>query len=189
MSILIRHGESESNAGGKTFLNEETQLTERGRQQARELFGGLPPNSLVVASPYARARQTAEEATQSQDLETWPVQEFSFLAHSRCGLSSAEDRKPFVEEYWARNDPHYRDGEGAESFADLLVRVDQMLEQLKLTPALVFTHGNFIKAVYFRLLGGTDMAAFRAFALSFHVPNCARIHLSFDRVWMISGPQ
>ncbi len=57
---------------------------------------------------------------------------------------------PFIERYWAAADPDYCDGEGAESFNDLLSRVEAALRRLEGFPeeALVylFSHGQFIQA-------------------------------------------
>lgn len=61
--LLVRHGESEGNAS-KTFTwSTEVALTDRGRAQARraaEILRASYSPSLVVASPYARARETGE---------------------------------------------------------------------------------------------------------------------------------
>src|SRR5262245_709170 len=58
---LIRHGESESNAGTPSAEPGASPLTARGREQAAGLAATLPePPTLIVASPYRRAAQTAE---------------------------------------------------------------------------------------------------------------------------------
>ena len=61
--IIIRHGESEANVG----LSKEADcsLTEKGREQAREVAHRLSAHDLSgyvgLTSPYCRAKKTAEE--------------------------------------------------------------------------------------------------------------------------------
>lgn len=65
---VMRHGQSRANAAGLIVSRIETDragdfgLTPRGREQAREaaLGCGLPPGTLICASDFARARETAE---------------------------------------------------------------------------------------------------------------------------------
>jgi probable phosphoglycerate mutase len=58
---LIRHGQSESNAGLPTNGPAVTPLTAIGREQAERVAGAFTePPALIVASPFIRARQTAE---------------------------------------------------------------------------------------------------------------------------------
>jgi 2,3-bisphosphoglycerate-dependent phosphoglycerate mutase len=58
---LIRHGQSETNAGGPSSDPAAVPLTPLGRWQAEQVaaaFAGAP--ALIVTSPYLRARQTVE---------------------------------------------------------------------------------------------------------------------------------
>lgn len=116
----------------------------------------------------------------------WPVQEFTYLGTFHHRLSTSEERRPHVVEYWRRADPYVSLG-GAESFADLLARVHDCLDRLARQPdgpVVVFTHGQFMRAVAWALLtsGVADhegMRAFHRFSTAFAVPNCAVIELSF----------
>lgn len=86
-------------------------------------------------------------------VETWPVQEFTYLSPSRCIDTTAEQRRPQVEAYWHRCDPDHDDGPGAESFSAMLGRVRDLQNRLVAHPAgriAVFTHGQVMQA--FRLL-------------------------------------
>jgi broad specificity phosphatase PhoE len=190
MILLVRHAESEANAGEATEFPDEAALTARGLEQARALAPTLPACDLVIASSYARTQQTAAAAKQ-RITEIWPVHEFVYLTQARCGRSTAAERRPHVEAYWARNDPHYRDGADVESFAQLLGRVRSMLDRLRDKAAIVFTHGLFIKAVYWVVLcGDLDMQRFRAFAQCLDVPNTAQIRLHYcDGAWHIGQPK
>ena len=83
---LIRHGQSESNAGLPSLDWRNIPLTELGRRQAErvaEVFADPP--RLIVTSPYLRARQTAQPTIDRYPeaaFEEWPVQEFSYLGPS-----------------------------------------------------------------------------------------------------------
>jgi 2,3-bisphosphoglycerate-dependent phosphoglycerate mutase len=104
--LLIRHGESEANAGLKTTVPAEVALTERGWAQARAVADFIVEKpSLVVISPYLRTKQTAQPLiTKFPDVsvETWEIQEFTYLATERCRGTDYLDRKPLVEEFWRR---------------------------------------------------------------------------------------
>ncbi len=155
MFWLIRHAESLSNAGEKSETHGGIELSQTGRDQAIKFSQqvNFRPD-LIVVSPYIRTHRTAAPLIQKYPLvkvEEWPVQEFSILDANRCRNTSQAERRPWVMEYYARNDADYVDGEGAESFNQLLKRVDDMLNRLRKISidkkVLIFTHGNFIRAV------------------------------------------
>ena len=55
-----------------------------------------------------------------------------------------------VTAYWETMDPDYNDGEGAESFAEMIQRVKTMLRRVKERPEdtiYIFTHGQFMETV------------------------------------------
>lgn len=60
---LVRHGESSSNVGGIILGGPKTSLTDRGRKQASSVAERIShvQIEIIVASPYLRTRQTAEE--------------------------------------------------------------------------------------------------------------------------------
>ena len=81
--------------------------------------------------------------------EQWPVQEFTYLSPVRCHNTSMKQRTPWAAEYWERADPDYCDGDGAESFAQFIGRVQGFTVKLSgriESPMLVFTHQMFIAA-------------------------------------------
>ncbi|AGM09535.1 histidine phosphatase family protein [Amycolatopsis keratiniphila] len=180
---LIRHGESESNAGLPGGEPGASALTELGRRQAAEIAKSLAePPRLIVTSPFLRARQTAEptiERFPGAECEEWPVQEFTFLGELHGQVTTTATRKPYTEAYWSRADPHHAVN-GAESFAALFDRTQEFLARLgerEPGPIAVFTHGLFIRAVMWSLLTGTTtpdsgaMRRFRTFADTYLVPN------------------
>lgn len=193
---LIRHGQSESNAGLPTNGPGASPLTELGRRQAARVAEAFSaPPALVVSSSFVRARQTAEatiERFPHAPYEEWPVEEFTYLGQFHALQTTTEQRRPFAEAYWKRCDPSYVNG-GGESFKALITRVRSFLDRLAGRPEdgliAVFTHGLFMKAVIWSLFTGVtdpgeaDMRAFHHFHGVCDIPNCAVIEL-----WRPSGP-
>jgi broad specificity phosphatase PhoE len=154
-AIFIRHGQSTVNAGLPCNDVALVELTHDGWEQARIVAAGFSEQpSLIVISPYLRTQQTARptiERFPDVPVETWPIQELSYLARARWNGSPLAELQPHVERFWNRGDPGYSDGEGAETFSSLLRRCEATLQRLAALPeaALVylFSHGHFIKAI------------------------------------------
>jgi 2,3-bisphosphoglycerate-dependent phosphoglycerate mutase len=183
---LIRHAESIGNAGLPTSRPDTIPLTGKGIEQALYLadsFTQAP--ALIVTSPYIRTQQSAKPTIQrfpTARQEQWEVQEFTYLSPARYLDTTAADRRPFVEAYWSRCDPHYIDGEGAESFADFIRRVQQAIDRLwscRSEFVAVFGHGLFLRAMLWRMLFGAQpvnaisMSSFRHFLAATTMPNMA----------------
>lgn len=198
---LIRHGESTANAGGVTVSPESVPLTDKGHAQARYFAtqADTPPK-LIVVSSFLRSQQTAaplRERYPEVPVEEWPIQEFTYLDPARCRNTSFEDRKPLVAEYWARNDPNYCDGPGAESFAALLARALDAIKRIQAMEAelvTIFSHGQFMRAVIWLYLHELEemkvetMAGFHGFLDAVSIPNGAIFKLRFenDKLWFSS---
>ena len=161
---LIRHGESVANAGGAVTSFSEIPLTALGEEQAQmfaDRFDELSPEppTLIVRSPYLRARQTAEPLMArfpQVPVETWPVQEFTYLDPAATyGLNEAE-RAPFYASYWDQDSPDFANPGGAESFTHFMGRVRGSLSRFAALPAgarvAVFTHGYFMQGARLALL-------------------------------------
>lgn len=188
---FIRHGQSTANAGQPTISPEATGLTELGMVQARAVAQALPEApARFILSPYARTGQTAGPSRgrfPRVPVETWPVQEFTYLSPDIFAGTTTSQRLPEVEDYWQRCDPGFRHGPGAETFAEMTQRLALVLERLSgLTGrSVVFCHGQFMRAVLWRCLdpanAGTPdaaaMARFRALRQGLSVPNGAIVQL------------
>ncbi|HKQ77515.1 MAG TPA: histidine phosphatase family protein [Blastocatellia bacterium] len=185
---LIRHAESIGNAGLATSQPDTITLTEKGVEQALRLADSfMRPPALIVTSPFIRTQQSAGPTIQrfpEARQEQWQVQEFSYLSPARYRDTTITDRKPFVEKYWSRCDPHYIDGEGAESFADFIRRVQQAIDGLWSCQSefvAVFGHGLFMRGMIWRMLFGAQpvnastMSSFRHFMAATSMPNTAII--------------
>ncbi|GET43820.1 histidine phosphatase family protein [Microseira wollei] len=195
---FIRHGESESNAGLPTSDPFAIKLTDRGDQQAKQIalsFTQQP--SLIVTSPYLRTKQTAQltiERFSSTPQAEWFVQEFTYLSLDRRQPTTNLERRSKVAAYWQQCDPFYVDGDGAESFANLIDRIRylrQQIEQLDEEFVAVFSHGLFMRAVLWSWLTNSveisseSMRRFRDFADSFKLPNGAilKLQLYNSDIW------
>lgn len=180
---LIRHGQSEANAGLRSATAAGIPLTALGVKQAQAVAQCFDaPPARIIVSPYLRAVQSAA-ATEARfpavPSERWPVQEFTFLAAARCRDTTSAERLPLVQQYWARADPSYRDSPEVETFHELLARVDAALARLRALEGrvAVFTHGQWIQTALWRLGQGPQpsgpgrMAALRAFMHATPIPN------------------
>jgi broad specificity phosphatase PhoE len=187
--FLIRHGESESNAGLPSADPGSAPLTLDGQRQARliaQVLADVP--ALIVTSPYLRARQTAQPTISRFPravCQEWPVQEFTYLGDLHRRTTTAGERQPYAQAYWDQADPHHA-GPGAESFTGLLSRTAGFLDRLSAQqsgPIVVFTHGLFMRAVAWSLLTGIttpsqeQMRSFRRFANHYLIPNAGVIEL------------
>jgi probable phosphoglycerate mutase len=178
--LLVRHGQSVANAGGKTSDQVSNPLTELGRTQSRALADRLDCKpTLFIVSPFQRAQQTAEplrERFPDVPVEEWPIYEFNFLESDRHKNTSEEDREPHVQAYWHRMDHEFLDGPGAESFMQFLDRAREAIRRLvSRNPGgcvVLFTHGYFMQAFRLVLLfpNATDAELFSNFR-RFHLIN------------------
>lgn len=197
---LIRHGESESNAGLQTLSPVFTGLTKRGIKQAEcvsEAFNRSP--SLIITSKYVRTQQTALPTIKSfpdAKKDQWVVHEFTYLSWSHSSSMTMQERRPMVDDFWERNDPSYSDGEGAESFIQFMSRVSGVLERLRYSEEnfiAVFTHGYFMRAVLWLLqappcrIDSGSMREFKDRLETVSIPNGAILPVKLrgrDKTWV-----
>lgn len=198
---LIRHGESEANAGLQTGEPAKIKLTTKGHQQAQKIalaFTSAP--SLIVISPFLRTKQTAqptiERFTSIPHVE-WQIQEFNYLADARRQNTTVEQRKPMADEYWRQGNINYVDGDGAESFAQMMGRIDDLrtkIQRLDDDFVAIFTHGLFMRIFIWSLLANVvevtseTMSSVSAFLSSFQIPNGAILQLqtqsTSEEIWI-----
>lgn len=163
IAYFFRHGESTANAGQSTADVSSIDLTPKGVEQAKALARFFPeaPQKTVV-SPFLRTRKTAEYALSAFPgiaIETWPIQEFTYLSPQKCAGTTDEQRLPWRTDYWNKADPDYRDDPLAETFRDLIVRVDAVLTRMAYLLEhhrliAVFGHGIFMGALRWRADNG-----------------------------------
>lgn len=183
---LLRHGESVGNAEARWQGQADFPLTDTGRAQARALAERWKKEEvkfdLVISSPLARARETAEIIAQAlgSNIEFDPL----WLERDNgdfAGLTAYEVRQnfshpPFTTPY----DPVGRDGEGDW---ELFLRAGQALHSLLKRDSasyLIVSHGGLLNQFMHAVVGVTPQAnnagtRFRfgntAFALLMYFPH------------------
>jgi len=195
---FIRHGESEANAGFASSVPAKIQLTDTGWRQAQKVslaFEQAP--SLIVASKYARAVQTAGptiERFSDIPTQTWDIHEFTYLSPEKLGNTSREERKPLVENFWSTCDPNYLHGPGAESFSEFIKRISVLKNKIAALNerfVAIFSHGYVIKAMLWANLVNSFEATskymknFHAFHTSFDLSNGAIIECQSNSKHML----
>ncbi|MEI6494786.1 MAG: histidine phosphatase family protein [bacterium] len=149
---FVRHGESETNAGGLR-LGAETPLTELGLKQAVDIAGRLVNLKIdkFVSSPWLRAKQTSEIVAKKINL---PIIYSDLLVElgkpsELIGLTKNDpEAQRILTEVWDHYiDPvwHYSD---EEKIPEIMARADKALTylaDLDCENLLVVTHGNFLR--------------------------------------------
>ncbi len=163
--VLVRHGETEANRAGLLLGRADPPLNERGRQQADALATALrrEPDPLIIASPLARAQETAARiaAATGASLETDP--RLIELDYGEWDERRLNDVPPDVASRW-RADPTFAPP-GGESLAELRARVApcevSLRERARDGTAIVVSHVSPIKAMILIALELNDGFAWR----------------------------
>lgn len=161
--VLVRHGESESNAGGVTpqeLGDFRIPLTDFGKQQAvtlGEAWGSQYfTDSLIYCSPYLRTRQTLQHICQGMGVApaSVPIKEDPRLREIELGYA----------DYWAELKRrkefgwfYYRAKEGGENVADVYDRCSMFMESMwrevarkQAKKVVIVCHGMVIRAFLMR---------------------------------------
>lgn len=159
MLLLVRHGRTAANAGGLLLGRADPPLDELGRVQAAAIADALPAVSRAVASPLARARETAAALGVPVEVDDRWIE-----------LDYGEwDQRPIDEvdaAEWARwrSDLGFAPP-GGESLLSLGQRVraacDDLLEEARDSDVAVITHVSPYKAALAWALGVGDELAWR----------------------------
>jgi len=189
--LFVRHGESESNAGGKTEFPHSINLTQKGIEQSHKLLERITIRpDLIVVTLHIRTVQTAAPLVEKYPdvpVGTWPLHEFTFLSPLLCRDTTTAERAPWVNGYWERCDADYVHGEGAESFNQFIGRVQLNMDKLLLLSnenIVVFTHGYVIRAVMMLTDGNTkdkSMRHYRDALLKHEVANTSVHEIVFPK--------
>jgi 2,3-bisphosphoglycerate-dependent phosphoglycerate mutase len=160
---LVRHGESESNAGN-VHIGPSAPLTLKGREQARLIAERVAHLSIdtLLSSTFPRAVDTA--ATIAQKVDITPEQNALFGEFE--GPSSLHGMHRSHPDFIAAqtkisemvDDPNFRLHD-EETFVELIARGTAALEYLAVHPGeriCVVTHGGFLRLLVGIILFRTD---------------------------------
>lgn len=188
---LIRHGQSNINAGNWSPKPAESGLSLQGKQQSQEAADMIIEKpDLLIMSPLLRARETATFILNKwPDIPcvTWPIEEFIYLSPTRLQYLQPSERQEQITCYWEQAKPYYCDGEDAESFAHFLGRVVTFYTKLLQQQGFVICvgHGMFFKAVQMHLECNLQptaegMQRFRQAEISYPIHNGEILKMDFD---------
>jgi broad specificity phosphatase PhoE len=179
--ILVRHGESEGNAGGIVQGRLDFGLTARGMEQARLAAEYLAGHSLdrLASSPLRRARETAEVFAERLGLPLEfddALQEYDMGAVSGLNAGQIRERFPEIVAAWQKGiRPAFP---GAEDRTAFHARVRTALDRLTaLDEAVVaIAHGGVVASMCYAVVGAEpDRRGL------FETANCAITEITRDR--------
>jgi broad specificity phosphatase PhoE len=180
--IMIRHGESEGNRDRRFNITPDIPITELGRKQAQEAakrIARMFRPQAIIASPYLRARQTAEIIAAPLELSVEVVHDL----HER-DLGALKGESYDVLRELVRRDPTYDAKQGwlwrperGESYDDVRRRVMAAIEGLRERypehEVVVVSHGGVMLSMWAHLVGRWEGA---------HLPpNCGIVIVEHDR--------
>jgi probable phosphoglycerate mutase len=149
--LLIRHGETEWSKSGQHTSRTDLDLTDTGREQARQTAEALArlelDDPLVISSPRRRALDTAQLAGLSVGETSDLLTEWDYGDYE--GRTTADIRKTDPTWLvWTHGCP------GGESVADVSARadraIDMALSHLDSRDVIFVGHGHFSRAVITR---------------------------------------
>lgn len=163
---LLRHGESLGNFEGRHQGQADFPLTEVGRAQAKALLDRWKIEKkefdLVISSPLARARETAEILASGLNI---PLEFDRQLMERDNGLMaglSPEEAKQAVPQP-AFTHPYQAVGQTGESQWQLYLRAGAALQSLFSHPPgkyLIVSHGGLLNMFFYAILGITPQPNF-----------------------------
>jgi probable phosphoglycerate mutase len=173
--LLARHGETEWSRSGQHTGRTDLPLLDDGRAAAEALGGRLRGRefALVLASPMARARDTAALAGfGGAALEiTEDLLEVGYGEYEGRTTREIRVERPGWE-LWTDGSP------GGETLDEAAARVDRVIERVLAAggDAIVFAHGHIL-----RILGARWLGQPAAFAGSLALDTAALCELGFQR--------
>ena len=173
--LLARHGETEWSRSGQHTGRTDLPLLDDGRAAAKALGGRLRGRdfALVLASPMARARDTAALAGfGGAALEiTEDLLEVGYGEYEGRTTREIRVERPGWE-LWTDGSP------GGETLDEAAARVDRVIERVLAAggDAIVFAHGHIL-----RILGARWLGQPASFAGSLALDTAALCELGFQR--------
>ena len=192
--ILLRHAESEGNAGGYWQGQYDYPLTATGEAQATALAQRWKSEGRkfdkAISSPLLRARQTAEIISQELEIsidfeDNWMERDYGCFS----GLKPAEAQVRYPQPDFVH--PFLAIGESGESEWDIYLRAGHALQELLRYPPgsyLVVSHGGILNRVMFAILGIPVQANFQGPRFDFGNTGFATLsYLPSAHKWRLKG--
>jgi len=163
---FVRHGESEANVGHPIFQGETSNLTARGKEQARVIADRCKrlDFDILISSPTARARATAEHISSATGKPIVFEELFTErkIPSGLVGLPMKDPKADEVFKRWEQSlfDPNIR-VEDSENFLDIKARAEQALKYLegrRESRIVVVSHGFFLRTILARILFGEALS-------------------------------
>ncbi|MDO4643675.1 MAG: histidine phosphatase family protein [Cardiobacteriaceae bacterium] len=185
---LVRHGQSESNAGGAAKPNAIIPLTALGQTQAEEVADWLITRlgnniASIGVSEYQRTHETAQPFAVRTGLTPRIISnlhEFNYLSFPLIDGLPFHERVQRAKDFWQNADTTTLDGDDSECFRHFVARVADVRQQFAALPDgnhVFFTHGLWLSMLIWQLLSlptndASTMLQFRFFAKAIHIRNC-----------------
>jgi broad specificity phosphatase PhoE len=209
MLWIVRHGESSGNvardaaeAAGQAVIDipvrdVDVPLSKRGEEQASALgrwFGQMPREqrpSIVLVSPYARARETAIIALESAGIAREEItyivderlREKEFGIFDRLTKVGIQQKYPEQAEYKTALGKFYHRPPGGESWCDVILRlrsvIDTMTREYRKERVLIVSHQVVVNCFRYLLERMTEEQIL-AIDRAADVPNCSVTSYEFD---------
>jgi broad specificity phosphatase PhoE len=146
--VLARHGETEWSASGQHTSTTDIPLTDRGREAARRLRERLAGQdfALVLASPRARARETAQLAGFDPEIDA-DLAEVDYGSYEGLTTPQIREERPGWS-LWTDGSP------GGETLAQVGARADRVIARALAADGDValFAHGHILRVLAARWL-------------------------------------
>jgi probable phosphoglycerate mutase len=156
---LIRHGETDHNASGRTMGQMDIPLNARGQDQAAQTAAWLRqhPIERIVSSDLSRALGTAEPLGHLLNLPVEPdprLRELSFGIFEGQHIADCEKERPEIVARWRSGEFDFAPP-GGETRRSLMNRTRAVLDELVAAPAAhiaVFSHGGTLNALHTHII-------------------------------------
>lgn len=146
---ITRHGETYMNAAGEISGRTDTELTEKGRQQAMDTGRALQNKGIcrIIASPLRRAQHTARLIAEQIGFDPARIETDKRLIEQDYGAFEGQLWSPAFQE----NKSHFaKCYPGGESHMKVAARTYALLDELKAeggAPTLLVCHGGVCRVM------------------------------------------
>lgn len=161
---IVRHGKTDWNVKGLLQGTADIELNEEGKYQVKALSKqiDLSEIDICICSPLKRARQTSEILV-SNKIKV--VYDNSIVER---GFGNYEGKQIDYDLIFKQWDYKLNDSSNnIESIKDCLLRAKKFLDKIKKNytnkTILIISHGSFIKALHFNLIGYDETTDFLSF--------------------------